>query len=135
MSGPVKSEDLSYDDVYREFDSPLAKQLREEAYGADLGQHSWVTANELEGLVPQLKLEKTGRLLDLGCGPGGPLLFLQKRIECRCDGVDLSAEAIAVARARAASADATPLVTFHQADLNERLPFADHVFGACGPWT
>jgi hypothetical protein len=46
-SQPGDSTDLSYDTAYEAFDSPLAQQMRAEAYGEDIGQHSWVTANDL----------------------------------------------------------------------------------------
>ena len=36
-----------YESFYREFDSPLMRKLRREAYGEDIGQHSWVSADEL----------------------------------------------------------------------------------------
>ena len=55
MGDALKSKGLSYDDLYREFDSPLSKQLRREAYGTDLGQHSWVTAEELEEILARLR--------------------------------------------------------------------------------
>ena len=34
-----------YESFYRDFDSPLMRQLRREAYGEDIGQHSWVTGS------------------------------------------------------------------------------------------
>jgi hypothetical protein len=39
--------DRDYDGIHGEFDSPLMRQIRQEAYGEDIGQHSWVTADEL----------------------------------------------------------------------------------------
>src|SRR5260370_17386235 len=62
-----------YDKLYEHFDSPLMRQLRAEAYGQDIGQHSWVTAGELLGDIPKLKLSPESRLLDLGCRPPQPL--------------------------------------------------------------
>ena len=35
-----------YDSFYKRFESPLMQQLRQEAYGQDIGQHSWVSAEE-----------------------------------------------------------------------------------------
>src|SRR6266481_310018 len=65
-----------YDKLYEHFDLPLMRQLRAEAYGQDIGQHSWVTAEELLGDIPKLKLSPESRLLDLGCGPAGPLTYI-----------------------------------------------------------
>ena len=46
MTTPEQSSAKSYDPLYAAFDSPLMRQLRQEAYGEDIGQHSWVTADE-----------------------------------------------------------------------------------------
>jgi len=36
-----------YEWLYREFDSDFMRQVRAEAYGEDIGQHSWSSADEL----------------------------------------------------------------------------------------
>jgi SAM-dependent methyltransferase len=130
MSDSPESEDRSYDNFYDDFDSPLMKRLRLEAYGKDIGQHSWVTSEELEESISRLKLSRASRFLDLGCGPGGPLAFIIGHVGCRGSGLDLSAKAIAAARARAASLGLGELVAFQEGDLNEPIPFADGSFDA-----
>jgi SAM-dependent methyltransferase len=120
----------NYDRLYRDFDSPLMQQIRAEAYGNDIGQHSWVTSEELEQHVARLNLSSASRLLDLGCGPGGPLAFVVGRVRCHGIGVDLSAEAITAARARAAAMALDALITLQVADLNRPMPFADHSLDA-----
>ena len=119
-----------YDDFYGEFDSPLMRQLRLEGYGRDIGQHSWVNAEEVEEDIPRLELTRSSRLLDLGCGPGGPLAFIAGLVGCHGSGMDLSAKAIAAARARVASLGLDGLVTLLEADLNEPIPFASGSFDA-----
>src|SRR5258707_14947634 len=121
-----------YDKLYAHFDSPLMRQLRAEAYGQDIGQHSWVTAEELLGDIPKLKLSPESRLLDLGCGPAGPLTYIVAQTKCQAVGLDVSANAIAAARARAcaASLGLSEQIILQQADLNEPLPFADAHFDA-----
>jgi SAM-dependent methyltransferase len=123
-------ESRSYSDFYSRFDSALMRRLRAEAYGTDIGQHSWVTAEELEEDVPLLALSEASRVLDLGCGPGGPLAFLVGMLGCRGVGVDVSAPAIASARNRAVSLDIARFVEFDEADLDAPLLFADGVFDA-----
>src|SRR6266852_9839151 len=93
-----------YDKLYEHFDSEVMRQLRAEAYGQDIGQHSWVTVEELLGDIPKLKLKLSpeSRLLDLGCGPAGPLTYISAQTKCQASGLDVSAQAIAAARARAA---------------------------------
>jgi SAM-dependent methyltransferase len=119
-----------YDKLYEHFDSPLMRQLRAEAYGQDIGQHSWVTAEELLADIPKLKLSPESRLLDLGCGPAGPLTFISAQTKCQAVGLDVSANAIAAARARAASLGLSEKTTLQQADLNEPLPLANASFHA-----
>ncbi len=130
MSDPVQPQDRGYDDFYREFDSPLMQRLRQEAYGKDIGQHSWVTAEEMDEDIPRLRLSQTSHFLDLGCGPGGPLAFMARRIGCHGSGLDISAEAVAAGRARAASLELDGFVTLQQSDLNHPLPFASGFFDA-----
>ena len=100
------------------------RQLRLEAYGEDLGQHSWVTSEELLAAAGHLELSSASRLLDLGCGPGGPLTFLSSRVHCYGTGLDVSAGAIAAGRARAAALGVADRVTLREADLDRPLPFA-----------
>ena len=119
-----------YDSSYKEFDSPLMRQLRADAYGEDIGQHSWVTADELRGDISRLALSPSSRFLDLGCGPCGPLTFVLHSVGCRGTGTELNVSALAAGRARAASFGVEHLVTLREADLNDPLPFPDGAFDA-----
>jgi SAM-dependent methyltransferase len=130
MNDSPEPERQSYSDFYARFDSSLMRRLRAEAYGTDIGQHSWVTAEELEEDVPLLALTEASSVLDLGCGPGGPLAFLVGMLGCRGTGVDVSGPAIASARNRAASLGIAGSVEFEEADLDTPLRFSDGAFDA-----
>jgi SAM-dependent methyltransferase len=130
VSARTESEGRGYDDLYKDFDSPLMRQLRLEAYGKDIGQHSWATAEEIEQDIPRLALSRASRFLDLGCGPCGPLAFIAGQAGCHCSGADLSREALAAGRSRAVSLGLDRLITLHQTDLNELLPFVNGSFDA-----
>lgn len=119
-----------YESFYREFDSPLMRQLRREAYGEDIGQHSWVSADELRGDIRRLGLTRSSRFLDLGCGPGGPLAFVVSEVRCHGTGLELSPSAVQVGRSRATALGIESLVSVQEADLNEALPFAPGSFDA-----
>jgi len=119
-----------YESFYREFDSPLMRVLRREAYGEDIGQHSWVTAEELRQDIVRLKLSSSSRFLDLGCGPCGPLTFILRSVGCRGCGADVSDFALAAGRARAAALGVEASISLHRLDLDEILPFADRSFDA-----
>ena len=130
MCARPEFDDGGYDPVYEEFESPAMQKVRREAYGKDIGQHSWVTVEELEEDIPRLRLTRASRLLDLGCGPCGPLVFIVGQVGCHGSGVDLNAKAVAAGRARVAAQGLENLVTLHEADLNEPMPFDSGCFEA-----
>src|SRR5580765_7368265 len=117
-----------YEALYREFDAPLMRQIRCEAYGEDIGQHSWVGADEVRADIGRLKMSPATRLLDLGSGPCGPLTFILVTVGCRGTGVELSPSALRAGRARAASLSVDALLSTHEGDLNEPLPFESGSF-------
>src|SRR5262245_739766 len=120
----------SYEALFREFDSPLMRELRREAYGEDIGQHSWVRADELRRDIAALELTRSSRLLDLGCGPCGPLTFVLAVVGCPGVGLELSPAALAVGRARAQSLGVQQLFTVQVVDLNEPLALEPRAFDA-----
>jgi len=124
MSNPADSVKQSYQSLYENFDSRLMSQLRLEAYGEDIGQHSWVTAEELRLDAPRLKLTRAARLLDLGCGPCGPLTFLMKAGGCSGIGLDLSGAALSIGRRRARFLGVDNRLTVCETDLDSALPVA-----------
>ena len=119
-----------YDDLYKGFESPLMQQIRRQAHGEDIGQHSWVTAAELRQDVSRLGLSPASRLLDLGCGPAGPLTFVVGLVGCHGTGADVSESAVAAGRARAAALGLDRLIELRRCDLNEPLPFPGRAFDA-----
>jgi SAM-dependent methyltransferase len=119
-----------YDAFYREFESPLMRQLRNDAYEEDIGQHSWVGADELRGDIHGLQLCPSKRLLDLGCGPCGPLTFILSSVGCQGTGLELSAPAVQAGRERADSLGVSGLLSVLEADLNAPLLFDDRSFDA-----
>lgn len=120
--------DRSYDSVYEEFDSPLMRQIRRQAYGEDIGQHSWVGADEVRADMQRLRLTHASTLIDLGCGPCGPLTFVVAAVGCHGTGVDVSAAAIRAGRRRATALAVDMLVSLHEADLNASLAFPSGSF-------
>ena len=122
--------DRPYDGVYAGFDSPLMRRVRAEAGAEDIGQHSWVTAEQLRADMGRLRLTPTLRLLDLGCGAGGALTFVLRAVGCRATGLERSAAAVALARDRAAALDVAGRATIEEADLDHPLPVEGASFDA-----
>ncbi len=124
------TSDRGYEDLYETFDSPLARQIRREAYGDDFGQHSWATADELRECIPRLRLSPTSRILDIGCGPAGPLTFMVSAVGCRGVGLDVSAAALEAGSSRVSELGLNRLITLLPADSNEPIPFGNDSFEA-----
>jgi SAM-dependent methyltransferase len=106
------------------------RRIRREAYGEDIGQHSWVGADEVRRDVERLGLNRSSRVLDLGCGPCGPLTFVIASVECSGTGVELSPAALRLGRARATSLGVGARLTLEQADLDAPLPLDSGRFDA-----
>jgi SAM-dependent methyltransferase len=130
LSDSNPGEARGYDFSYEHFDTPLMRRHRQEAYGQDIGQHSWVTAEELMLDIPRLRLTASSHFLDLGSGPGGPLTFLAAQAGCRATGIDLSPAAIDSARARSVSLGLGDRVDVRVGDSNDPLPFPSGSFDA-----
>jgi SAM-dependent methyltransferase len=106
------------------------ERVRRETYGEDLGQSSWMTVDELDRFGEWLELRSGSRLLDVGCGSGGPALHLAETTGASVVGVDVLEEGIAAATAQAQDRDLDEQATFVRADAGKRLPFEDESFGA-----
>jgi SAM-dependent methyltransferase len=74
-------------------------------------------------------LDATTRVLDLGCGIGGPARYLAANFGCRVAGIDLSPGFIDAAIYLAARSGLSDRVTFQVGDALH-LPFADAAFDA-----
>jgi len=96
-----------YDAVYAAVPaSPTLRRIwREHAAGADFPEAfahiSFVTLHELSRVASELHLSERSTLVDLGCGMGGPALWVSQETGCMLRGVDLSKVAVAQATARA----------------------------------
>jgi len=124
-SGPAR-----YEAIYQQFDSDLMRRIRREAYGEDVGQHSWVSADELRADVARLALERKSRLMDLGCGPCGPLTFVLSIAGCHAVGLEVSSPALEAGRARAPRLGVEHLISLRLADLNQPLALDPRSFDA-----
>ena len=58
-------------------------QVRRHTYGDDHAQSGWLTSDELNRFAEWLELGAGARLLDVGCGSGGPALRLAEATGAR----------------------------------------------------
>jgi ubiquinone/menaquinone biosynthesis C-methylase UbiE len=119
-----------YDANYGNFQTELYEQIRREAFGEDIGQNSWLTADELDRFLTRLELSPSKKLLDVACGAGGPILRMAAISGCSVVGIDVHEQAIATARSLASQRGLSTRAEFHIANAAERLPFADASFDA-----
>jgi SAM-dependent methyltransferase len=84
------------------FDRALQRaRLSAYAGGEFVGQEGFMTAAEIRGLAEPARIGPGSTVLDLCCGIGGPGRYLTRATGCSYLGVDASASAVAIARARA----------------------------------
>ena len=126
-SSPTERVDL-FDSIYRQFSEDVLDLVRRETFGVDIGQNSWVTADEYERFVPWLELAAGEHVLEVASGSGGPALHLARLASCRVTGIDASESGVATATRLAAEAGRAQEVGFRVADANGRLPFEDASF-------
>ena len=114
-----------YGTAYGNFAAKVLAQVRCDTYGEDFGQSSWVTGQEYRRFFRLLRLAAADHVLDVGCGSGGPALFLAREAGCRVTGVDVSAAGIQAGRTLARRAGRDDQVHLRRADVREPLPFPD----------
>ncbi len=117
-----------YDANYGQFQTALYQEIRREAFGEDIGQHSWITADEQDGFLNWLELSPGKTLLDVACGAGGPALRLAALTGCSIVGIDLHEEAIRTARFYADERGLGARAEFRRVDAQGALPFEDGAF-------
>ena len=119
-----------YSAHYRDFSADVYAEVRRAAFGEDLGQNSWLTAEELERFASRLHLLREARLLDVGCGSGGPSLRIAQLTACKVVGIELYDEAVTEGTRLAREVGLVEQARFLQADARSTLPFADDSFDA-----
>jgi len=119
-----------YDANYRNFQTELYAQIRRDAFGEDIGQSSWLTADEQDKFNAWLNLAPGKTLLDVACGSGGPALRIAAQTGCSVFGVDVHQDAISTAISLAAERGLTQAARFQVADATAPLPFPEASFDA-----
>ncbi|WP_410655845.1 class I SAM-dependent methyltransferase [Amycolatopsis sp. lyj-112] len=89
--------------------SAVSARIWAEVYGdeypAELDTYSFVTRTDLHRVAAEARLAPGGRLADIGCGRGGPGLWVAARTYATLTGVDIAETALASARRRAEAMD------------------------------
>jgi SAM-dependent methyltransferase len=119
-----------FDSTYSHFTDRVLDAVRKETFGVDIGQNSWVTAEEYDRFITWLDLSAEHHALEVASGSGGPALYLARATGCRVTGIDANERGVATASQMAARSGQTQHVRFTLADANARLPFEENAFDA-----
>jgi SAM-dependent methyltransferase len=119
-----------FDNTYANFTESVLAAVRAAAFGADIGQNSWVTADEYRRFIEWLKLTPASHALEVASGSGGPALHLATECACRVTGLDVNSNGVATAQRAAERAGLAQRVDFKLADATAPLPFTDQKFDA-----
>jgi len=114
-----------YDATYANLRNDVLAAVRAEVYDRDIGQNSWLSATEAKRFGRWLELGKGTRLLEVGCGSGGPALFLAETFGATVIGIDVNGAGIAEANIAAHERGMSETAVFQKADAGLPLPFAD----------
>jgi 2-polyprenyl-3-methyl-5-hydroxy-6-metoxy-1,4-benzoquinol methylase len=125
MKSHTSSRPTHYNLSYGNFQADLYAEIRREAFGDDIGQNSWLTADEQDRFLAWLDLSAGKRLLDVACGAGGPALRIAGASGCAVAGVDIHEAAVETAQVLAKEQGLSPRAEFRAADAGIGLPFAD----------
>jgi ubiquinone/menaquinone biosynthesis C-methylase UbiE len=119
-----------YDARYSTLSDPLRAAIRGEVFGENIGQVSWLTADDYRAFFAWLDLHADQHVLDVACGSGGPALLLTRTVGCRVTGIDNNASGITTATQTAEAAGMGTHVHFHVANADAPLPFDPDSFDA-----
>ena len=86
-------------------------------YPEDTNSNGFYSRTTLQHLCTALRLTPGGTLADLGCGHGGPGLWVARQTGANLIGIDISAVGVAVANQQALRLDLADRARFQVGDL------------------
>lgn len=119
-----------YNNVYGDFASEAEASVRKATYGEDLGQSSWLTADEWLTFADYLGVTTASEVLEIGSGSGGPAVYLAQSRGCRVTGVDINQHGVRNAGLLANARGVARRVQFQCVDASPPLPFPAGRFDA-----
>lgn len=94
-------------------------------YGEEFGQFCWSDAAEQDRFTGWLELGPGARVLDVGCGSGGPSLRMAQLTGCDVTGFDNNAQSAIAAKALAEKEGLSDRATFLSLDAMDKSPWPD----------
>ena len=124
------SERVDLYSTYSNFSEQVLAAIREETFGRDIGQNSWITAEEYDRFISWLRLEPGQHVLEVASGSGGPSRYLAQQTGCYVTGIDAHESGVETATRALSDSRVKDRVTFRVADANGILPFDANTFHA-----
>jgi SAM-dependent methyltransferase len=119
-----------YNTSYGNAEAEVYSEIRRDTYGEDLGQTSWINAEELAEIPRLLQIGASSDALEIGCGAGGCALHFGATLGCRVTGIDVNAHGIRAGQHAAQVQQLADRMRFIEHDAATRLPFSDRAFDA-----
>jgi cyclopropane fatty-acyl-phospholipid synthase-like methyltransferase len=126
----MKSKVELYNGTYKNYAEELYGEIRRETYGEDIGQNSWLTADEYREFFRIMDLGPGKKVLEIATGSGGPAVFMVKETGCVLTGIDINENGVNNARRLAEENGLSDQITFVLGDATATLPFPDGSFDA-----
>jgi hypothetical protein len=89
MSSGEGRETGHYDRTYELVADELYATIRRETFGEEIGQFSWLTADEYRRFFALLGIDARSDVLEVASGSGGPAIFMAQETGCRVTGLDI----------------------------------------------
>ena len=122
------SERVDLYSAYNNFTEQVLAAIREETYGKDIGQNSWLTADEYDRFISWLRLDPHQHVLEVASGSGGPARYLAQQTGCHVTGIDANESGVETATQSVIGSELADRLKFKVADANGPLPFEDNTF-------
>ncbi|MCP3922148.1 MAG: methyltransferase domain-containing protein [Desulfobacterales bacterium] len=101
--------------------SQALQDIYAEVYGTDYNEEiepgGYIGMGELKYIADHLCIENGQSLIDLGCGRGGPGMWIARETKCSLTGVDISAVGIDHCKKRAIDFDLNGQTNFYVGDI------------------
>ncbi|NOS86375.1 MAG: methyltransferase domain-containing protein [Ignavibacteria bacterium] len=119
-----------YSGTYKNYSDEIYKAIRSETFGEDIGQNSWLTADEYRNIFSLLGLTNKTRVLEIASGSGGPAVFMSKETGCHLTGLEYDRNGVDNSLKLAEENGLAESMEFIHGDASEKLPFDDGTFDA-----
>ena len=120
-----------FEQMYRKTKSESFRDIFREVYGSEYPEEAnpdgFVSNTDLQNIVDHLNVGPSDRIIDLGCGRGGPGLWISRKTGAAYLGIDLSENAVKQANERVKAFGIEGNVKFESGDICS-LNFPDNSF-------